>query len=245
MILFNKDISSRKHFISSFVILSLELSTPALSDELRVCCQRCARRLLVYPAYPDNLAHALCFKMAYLNHHTLLLNPPWNSQLPTHSFLSRQSSQDTSPPTNRPCRASVVRYPNGTFEARIHLPGAATHIDVVPHENFILVTGSLATRARVDSDDKPSNLAFTDQPCGVFGRDIPVNLTAGTEVVSLFIFSSPNSLEPSSSSFPLTKTVTTMSSATRSATPSRPAPTALILSTPPRARPLSSLPPWV
>ena len=113
-----------------------------------------------------------------------------HSSQPHHGIHNCQPirSQVSTPTTkdvqhfNIPCRASVVRYPNGTFEARIHLPGTAAHIDVVPHDNFILVTGSLATRARIDSDGKPSILVFTDQPCGVFGRDIPVNLTAGTEV---------------------------------------------------------------
>ena len=84
-------------------------------------------------------------------------------------------------------RASVVRYANSIFEARIHLPGAAAHIDVVPHENFILVTGSLAPRVQIDAEGKASTLVFTDQPCGVFGRDIPVNLTAGTEVCSIAV----------------------------------------------------------
>ncbi|KAF8522798.1 hypothetical protein JB92DRAFT_3094144 [Gautieria morchelliformis] len=84
-----------------------------------------------------------------------------------------------------PPRATIIRYPNAVFEARIRLPGAAAHIDVVPHGNFVLVTGSLAPRVRTDAEGKPSNLVFTDQPCGVFGRDIPVNLTAGTELIVL------------------------------------------------------------
>jgi len=82
-------------------------------------------------------------------------------------------------------RATVIRFPNSTFEARIHLPGAAAHIDVVPHGNFILVTGSLTPRVRPDSEGRVSTLLFSDQPCGVFGRDIPVNLAAGTEIVVL------------------------------------------------------------
>ena len=81
-------------------------------------------------------------------------------------------------------RATVIRFPNSTFEARIHLPGAAAHIDVVPHGNFLLVTGSLTPRVRADSEGRVSTLLFSDQPCGVFGRDIPVNLAAGTEVYS-------------------------------------------------------------
>ena len=79
-------------------------------------------------------------------------------------------------------RATVIRFPNSTFEARIHLPGTAAHIDVVPHGNFLLVTGSLTPRVHIDSEGRANTLLFTDQPCGVFGRDIPVNLAAGTEV---------------------------------------------------------------
>ncbi|KAF8522861.1 hypothetical protein JB92DRAFT_2886515 [Gautieria morchelliformis] len=82
-------------------------------------------------------------------------------------------------------KATVIRYANATFEARIHLPGAAAHIDVVPHDNFVLVTGSLAPRVRADAEGKASTLVFTDQPCGVFGRDIPVSLTPGTELIVL------------------------------------------------------------
>ncbi|KAF8522802.1 hypothetical protein JB92DRAFT_3094147 [Gautieria morchelliformis] len=82
-------------------------------------------------------------------------------------------------------KATVIRYPNATFEARIHLPGAAANIDVVPHDNFVLVTGSLAPRVRTDAEGKVSTLVFTDQPCGVFGRDIPVSLTQGTELIVL------------------------------------------------------------
>jgi len=58
-------------------------------------------------------------------------------------------------------------------------------IDVVPHENLILVTGSITPRVHTDSEGRVNTLLFSDQPCGVFGRDIPVNLAAGTEIVVL------------------------------------------------------------
>ena len=79
-------------------------------------------------------------------------------------------------------RATVTRFQNSTFEARIHLPGVAAHVDVVPNENLILVTGSITPRVRTDAEGRVNTLLFCDQPCGVFGRDVPVNLAAGTEV---------------------------------------------------------------
>jgi hypothetical protein len=140
-------------------------------------------------------------------------------------------------PLNQPQpRATVTRYVNATFEARIHLPGAAAHVDVVPHDNFVVVTGSLAPRVRTDAEGKASTLVFTDQPCGVFGRDIPVSLTPGTEVRSAFIanYLPTSDIEyPSWSSSPPTKTATTTSSDTPSATPSPPAPTAPTMPMPP------------
>jgi len=82
-------------------------------------------------------------------------------------------------------RASIIRYPNGIFEMRLHLHGVSSTVEVVPHENYVLVTGRLVPRARIDRFGYASSLVWSDQACGYFSRDIPVRLSPGTRIVIL------------------------------------------------------------
>ncbi|KAF8515759.1 hypothetical protein BU17DRAFT_93154 [Hysterangium stoloniferum] len=82
-------------------------------------------------------------------------------------------------------RASVVRYPNAIFEIRLHLNGIALCVEVVQHDNYVLVTGRLVPRAKKDCQGLISNLIWSDQACGNFGRDIPLRLNPGTQILIL------------------------------------------------------------
>ncbi|GJJ07991.1 hypothetical protein Clacol_002198 [Clathrus columnatus] len=79
----------------------------------------------------------------------------------------------------------VPRFPNGIFEIRLHVHGVASEVQLVAHENYVLVTGRLVPRARVDAFGRVSTLLWTDYPCGYFGRDIPLNLNSATDIVIL------------------------------------------------------------
>ncbi|KIJ37608.1 hypothetical protein M422DRAFT_259968 [Sphaerobolus stellatus SS14] len=94
-------------------------------------------------------------------------------------------------------RASIIRYPNGIFEMRLHLHGVSSTVEVVPHENYVLVTGRLVPRARIDRFGYASSLVWSDQACGYFSRDIPVRLSPGTRAslpFKIFEFNLSNSL---------------------------------------------------
>jgi len=79
-------------------------------------------------------------------------------------------------------RASIIRFPNGIFEMRFHLHGVASALEVVPHDSFVLVRGRLAPRARRDLLGNVSAVVWSDQPCGIFSRDIPLRLNPGTQI---------------------------------------------------------------
>jgi len=91
---------------------------------------------------------------------------------------------------NIPHSASIIRFPNGIFELRMHLHGVASATEVVPHDNYVLVRGRLAPRARTDYSGNVSALVWSDQPCGVFSRDIPIRLNPGTLVSKFSSFPS-------------------------------------------------------
>ncbi|KAF8515756.1 hypothetical protein BU17DRAFT_67685 [Hysterangium stoloniferum] len=55
-------------------------------------------------------------------------------------------------------RASIIRYPNGVFEIRLHLHGIASSVEIVQHDNYVLATGRLIPRARKDCQGLISNL---------------------------------------------------------------------------------------
>ncbi|GJJ14152.1 hypothetical protein Clacol_008412 [Clathrus columnatus] len=82
-------------------------------------------------------------------------------------------------------RSSIIRFPNGIFEIRLHVHGVASEVQLVAHDNYVLVTGRLAPRARIDALGRVSTLLWSDYPCGYFGRDIPLNLNSATEVLVL------------------------------------------------------------
>lgn len=75
-----------------------------------------------------------------------------------------------------------MRYPNGTFELRLHVHGVPSDVQLVAHDNYVLVTGRIVPRARIDAQGRVSTLLWSDYPCGYFGRDIPLNLNPSTEV---------------------------------------------------------------
>ncbi|KAF8522805.1 hypothetical protein JB92DRAFT_2827467 [Gautieria morchelliformis] len=78
-------------------------------------------------------------------------------------------------------KATLTRYVNSIFELRLHLPGIVSHVDIVPHDNYILVTGRISPRVRKDCENRLSTVEWSDQQCGHFGRDVPVNLAPGTQ----------------------------------------------------------------
>ena len=78
--------------------------------------------------------------------------------------------------------ASIIRFPNGVFEMRIHTHGICSAVEVVPHDNYVLVTGRMIPRARRDFFGHPSALVWSDNSCGYFSRDIPIRLSPGTRV---------------------------------------------------------------
>ncbi|GJJ13147.1 hypothetical protein Clacol_007398 [Clathrus columnatus] len=82
-------------------------------------------------------------------------------------------------------RASVIRFPNGIFEIRVHIQGVASDVQLVPHDGYVLITGRVAPRARIDANGTTSKILWTDYPCGYFGRDIQLRVGPNTEIVVL------------------------------------------------------------
>lgn len=82
-------------------------------------------------------------------------------------------------------RASVVRFSNGVFEIRLHMQGVASDVQLVPHENYILVTGRVAPRAHIDANGTTSKVLWADYPCGYFGRDVQLKISPNTTIVVL------------------------------------------------------------
>ncbi|KIJ53635.1 hypothetical protein M422DRAFT_42738 [Sphaerobolus stellatus SS14] len=77
-------------------------------------------------------------------------------------------------------RATIIRFPNGIFELRLHLHGIVSAVEVVPHDNYVLIRGYLVPRARRDCQGLVSSITWSDTPCGVFSRDIPLRLSPNT-----------------------------------------------------------------
>lgn len=79
-------------------------------------------------------------------------------------------------------RASVVRFSNGVFEIRLHMQGVASDVQLVPHENYVLVTGRVSPRAHIDANGTTSKVLWADYPCGYFGRDVQLKIGPNTTV---------------------------------------------------------------
>jgi hypothetical protein len=105
-------------------------------------------------------------------------------------------------------RISLYRLQNAVFELRIHLHLshvshtaylATANIELTHHGDCLLVSGNLPPYVRGDyyghghehvSWDKvvsQGTIVWTDQPCGRFGRSVPIGLRPGTEVCSLVL----------------------------------------------------------
>ena len=105
-------------------------------------------------------------------------------------------------------RISLYRLQNAVFELRIHLHLshvshtaylATANIELTHHGDCLLVSGNLPPYVRGDHYghghehvywDKvvsQGTIVWTDQPCGRFGRSVPIGLRPGTEVCSLVL----------------------------------------------------------
>ncbi|KAF8515757.1 hypothetical protein BU17DRAFT_93152 [Hysterangium stoloniferum] len=80
---------------------------------------------------------------------------------------------------------SIFRHPAATFEVHLHIPGVIWDVDIVPHGEYLAISGWTVPRVHLDANRGRGSLLWTDQPCGRFARDVPLKLTEGTECVVL------------------------------------------------------------
>ncbi|KAF8515760.1 hypothetical protein BU17DRAFT_93155 [Hysterangium stoloniferum] len=80
---------------------------------------------------------------------------------------------------------SIFRDLAATFEVHLHIPGVISDIDIVPHGEYLAISGRAVPRVHLDPNGARGSLLWTDQPYGSFAKDVPLKLAGGTECVVL------------------------------------------------------------